>query len=275
MNYLLKSQKIGFLGSGNMSYTIIKGLLDGQLIHPDKIYASNRSPGKLIKLQTDLGVNTVPTNEQLVESSDIVVLAVKPQDLLSAIEPLRQCFQPHQIVISLAAGIRMDVLKKYLPISRIIRMMPNTPALIGKGVIGYVCGNDVYLDDLIQSLFSSLGKIVKVEDEDQLESLMIACSSGTGFVFELMSYWQDWLEEYGFTPEESKTMTTETFLGAAMLADKMSNFSFEELQNKVASKKGVTAAGLQSMRELEIDRALRISFEKAGIRSQELSNTLK
>lgn len=275
MNFLLKSQKIGFLGAGNMTYTILKGLLDGKLMTPDKIYVSNRSPGKLIKLQTDLGINTVPTNEQLVESSDIVILAVKPQDLLTAIEPLRQSFQPHQIVISLAAGIRMNTLKKYLPQSRLIRMMPNTPALIGKGVIGYVCGGDTYLDDLVSSLFSSLGVIVKVEDEDQLESLMIACSSGTGFVFELMSYWQDWLEEYGFSADEAKKMTKETFLGAAMLADKMPNFSFEELQNKVASKKGVTAAGLQSMRELEIDRALRISFEKAGIRSKELSNLLK
>ena len=275
MNFLLKSQKIGFLGAGNMTYTILKGLLDGKLMTPDKIYVSNRSPGKLIKLQTDLGINTVPTNEHLVESSDIVILAVKPQDLLTAIEPLRQSFQPHQIVISLAAGIRMNTLKKYLPQSRLIRMMPNTPALIGKGVIGYVCGGDTYLDDLVSSLFSSLGVIVKVEDEDQLESLMIACSSGTGFVFELMSYWQDWLEEYGFSADEAKKMTKETFLGAAMLADKMPNFSFEELQNKVASKKGVTAAGLQSMRELEIDRALRISFEKAGIRSKELSNLLK
>lgn len=275
MNYLLKSQKIGFLGAGNMASTIIKGLLEGKLISPDKIFASNRSPGKLIKLQTDLGIHTVPTNEQLVDSSDIIILALKPQDLLTAIEPLRQSFQPHQIVISLAAGIRMETLAKYLPQSRLIRMMPNTPSLIGKGVIGYVCGEDIYLDDLISSLFSALGAIFKVEDEDQLESLMIACSSGTGFIFELMSYWQEWLEEYGFSHQEAKTMTTETFLGAAMLAEKMPHFSFEELQNKVASKKGVTAAGLQSMRELEMDRALRISFEKAGIRSKELSNTLK
>jgi pyrroline-5-carboxylate reductase len=103
---------------------------------------------------------------------------------------------------------------------------------------------------------------------------MVACSSGTGFIFEMMLYWQEWLEEHGFDGEVARRMTTETFLGASLLATQ-SKESIDELQARVTSKKGVTAAGLQSMRELEIERALRISFEKAAMRNKEIGRETK
>ena len=87
----------------------------------------------------------------------------------------------------------------------------------------------------------------------------------------MMMYWQDWIQERGFTNEEAKQMTIETFVGASLLAAQSAGIDIEELQQRVTSKKGVTAAGLNSMRELEIERALRISFEKASMRSQEIS----
>ena len=111
--------------------------------------------------------------------------------------------------------------------------------------------------------------------KDQFDALMVSCSSGTGFVFEMMMYWQDWIEEHGFNEEVSKKLTIETFLGASLLAAQSAGVNIEELQSRVTSKKGVTAAGLNSMRELEIERALRLSFEKAAMRSQEISRTMK
>ena len=90
-------------------------------------------------------------------------------------------------------------------------------------------------------------------------------------MLELMEYWRDWIEEHGFDPETSRQMVVQTFLGAAMMAEKAGEQSLLDLQEKVVSKKGVTAAGLQSMRELEIERALRYSFEKAVLRDQELA----
>ena len=116
---------------------------------------------------------------------------------------------------------------------------------------------------------------MKLQDEDQFEAFMIACSSGTGFVFELMTYWQEWIEEHGFDPEVAKVMTIETFLGASELALKTPDLSLEELQSRVTSKKGVTAAGLESMRELEIERALRVSFEKAALKNKEMARIVK
>lgn len=276
MNQLLKRQKIGFLGAGNMAQAIMKGMLESGVATSDQILASNRTPGKLQKLTDQYKIQTIDTNESLVENSDIVILAVKPQDLLTAIEPIASSFNDDQIVISLAAGIKMETLEKYLPNVRLVRMMPNTPSIIGRGVIGYLVNEaDAALETMMDDMCSPLGYTLKVEDEDQFEALMVACSSGTGFVLEMMMYWQDWIVEHGFDEETAKRMTLETFMGASMLAAQSKDVPFEELQARVTSKKGVTAAGLQSMRELEIERALRISFEKAAMRSKEISREIK
>ena len=270
---LMKIMKIGFIGAGNMTQALIKGILEPQQIKNNQIYVSNRTPGKLIKLkELYSGLNAREFNEEIVDECDIIILAMKPQDLPAAVSEISEKFRKEQIIISLAAGINIDALAKIIPEGRLSRMMPNTPSLIGRGVIGLLTQNmDESGSDLIHDIFSSLGVMLDVETEDQFDALMVSCSSGTGFVFEMMMYWQDWIQERGFTEEESKQMTVETFLGASLLAAQSAGIDIEELQQRVTSKKGVTAAGLNSMRELEIERALRISFEKASMRSQEIS----
>ncbi|OFZ31673.1 MAG: hypothetical protein A2622_03600 [Bdellovibrionales bacterium RIFCSPHIGHO2_01_FULL_40_29] len=273
-NPLLKSMKIGFIGAGNMTQTMIKGILESKLLRPEQIIVSNRTPGKLIKVTELFHVQTRDHNEQVVEECDVVILAMKPQDLPAAVEVFANHFEKHQTIVSLAAGINLKDLERLIPIGRLVRVMPNTPAVIGRGVIGYLTqDNDdkEIVADLMEDLFSNLGVMLQVDTEDQFDALMVSCSSGTGFVFEMMMYWQDWIQERGFSDEDSKKMTIETFLGASLLAAQSAGIDIEELQARVTSKKGVTAAGLNSMRELEIERALRISFEKASMRSKELS----
>lgn len=275
MNPLLKTQKIGFLGAGNMAQAMIKGLIEGGL--PAKnIYATNRSEGKLLKVAETYKINPIMNNEELIEICDVIILAVKPQDLLNALEPITRSFDPMKIVISVAAGIRMERLERYLQGARLARAMPNTPSLIGRGVVGYILNDDddSGLEITVEDLLTPLGHLVHVGDEDQFEALMVSCSSGTGFVFEMMMYWQDWIEEHGFSIEEAREMTIQTFLGASLLASQARE-GIEDLQARVTSKKGVTASGLQSMRELEIERALRISFEKAAMRNKEISREIK
>ncbi|MBC7754814.1 MAG: pyrroline-5-carboxylate reductase [Moraxellaceae bacterium] len=270
---LMKIMKIGFIGAGNMTQALIKGILEPKQVKNNQVYVSNRTPGKLIKLKELYpGLNAREFNEEIVDECDIIILAMKPQDLPAAVSEISEKFREEQIIISLAAGINIDALAKIIPEGRLARMMPNTPSLIGRGVIGLLTQNmDESGSDLIHDIFSSLGVMLDVETEDQFDALMVSCSSGTGFVFEMMMYWQDWIQERGFTEEEAKQMTVETFLGASLLAAQSAGIDIEELQQRVTSKKGVTAAGLNSMRELEIERALRISFEKASMRSQEIS----
>ncbi len=264
--------KIGFMGIGNIAQIILKGLLKSGTLRSGQIYASNRSPGKLIKAVKDWGIHSVENNEELVESVDVVILSMKPQDFHAAIDPIASLFTQKQIVISLAAGITTDVLQKKLPQCRIARVIPNTPSTINRGVIGYLVDDvDRGLEIVVEDLFKPFGFVLSAEDEQQLEGLMVSCSSGTGFVFELMTYFQAWIEERGFDPATSRKMVVETFAGASLLASQQGQSSLEELQNKVASKKGVTAAGLESMRQLEVERLLRYSFEKAVLRNRELA----
>lgn len=264
--------KVGFIGMGNLAQSILKRLVESKVVSHEKIYASNRTPGKLTKVKDLYNVNICQNNEEVVDAADIVIIAVKPQDFITAIEPISSSFSSHHIVISLAAGLQIDQIKKLVADGRIVRAMPNTPSVIGKGVVGYCTEqDDNVLETVVEDLFEPLGFVTKMNEDDQFEALMISCSAGTGFVFELMMYWQDWIEERGIAPEIAKEMTVETFLGAAMLAAHNHTNTIEELQSKVTSKKGVTEAGLESMRELEIERALRYSFEKAALRNQALA----
>jgi len=276
-NPMLKAMKIGFIGAGNMTQALVKGMVESKEIKPDHIIVSNRTEGKLLKLSDQYQVQTRSHNQEVINECDVVILAVKPQDFSTAIEGLNNLFNENQIVISLAAGLPFSSLQKQIPSARLVRLMPNTPSLIGRGVIGYMSldKEEDYVSSLMQDLFGGLGSVIRVENEDQFEALMVSCSSGTGFIFELMMYWQDWIEEHGFSPEVAKKMTIETFLGASLLASQSNGTELEELQARVTSKKGVTFSGLNSMRELEIERALRISFEKAAMRSQEISKSTK
>lgn len=276
-NPLLKTMKVGFVGAGNMTQALVKGMVESKDFRSDNILVSNRTEGKLIKLADQYKIQTRSHNQEVVNECDIVVLAMKPQDFATALEGLTNLFRENQIVISLAAGINFQALQKFVPQGRLVRLMPNTPSLIGHGVIGYMSQDDEedFVSSLMQDMFGNLGSVIRCETEDQFDALMISCSSGTGFVFEMMMYWQDWIEEHGFSPEIARKMTIETFLGASMLAAQSNGIEVEELQSRVTSKKGVTAAGLQSMREMEIERTLRISFEKAAMRSKEIMRSMK
>jgi pyrroline-5-carboxylate reductase len=269
--------KIGFIGAGNMAHAMIKGMVQSGKVSPAKIFVSSRSSHKPQKLRELYNIQVASNNEEIVENCDVVIIATKPQDLRATIEPLRSSFNDNQIVVSLAAGLRLETLEKILPQCRLVRLMPNTPSLIQKGSIGCIVDDesDEFLRDLMDDLFTCLGSVYHLETEDQFESFMIACSSGTGFIYEFMMYWQEWLEERGFDNSMARRMTQEVFLGAALMAQNYSDQGLEELQDKVTSKKGVTAAGLESLRELEVERALRVSFEKADLRNRELSRLTK
>lgn len=265
--------KLGFIGCGNMTQSIVTALVNTRTKPANEIYVTNRTPTKAKKLAETLGVNFVENNEDIVDNCDMVVLAVKPQDLEAAVEPIATAFHGSQTVVSLAAGYSISAIRKMIsaPVN-VIRVMPNTALQVSEGVIGYsLLKPDLVLERAVERLFSPMGLVVKLDEGDTFQALTVGAASGTGFVFELMIYWQEWLEEHGIESDMAREITLKTFLGAAKLADQ-SPLSFEELQSKVTSKKGVTFAGLDSMRELEVERLLRYSFEKAVIRDKELSS---
>ena len=270
---LLKTRKVGFIGAGHMAQAMIKALVDTKTLAEGNLFATNRSYGKLKKVSELYGVVPLSTNEELVDKCDIVILAVKPQDLAEVLEPIASSFTDAHLVISLAAGFSLKSLQKLLPsVKGLVRAMPNTPAHIQKAVVGYCLadGAEIYQGS-VEELLAPLGLIVETDEGESFEALTVSCGSGTGFVLELMQYWQEWIEEHGFDPQVARDMVVQTFLGAASLAEESGETTLQELQDRVVSKKGVTAAGLQSMRELELERGLRYSFEKAALRDQEIT----
>ncbi len=272
MNFSLQDKKVGFIGLGNMGQAILSALMTSKTLRPEQVYIHNRTPGKVQKMVSRFQVNAVETAEELVEQSDIVILATKPQDLLDLLEPLRNTFTADKVAISLAAGIQLSTLRKYIQEASLVRVMPNTPIFICKAVVSFCIEKpDIILEHLMEKLFSPLGYVVSTEEGEAFSALMISSASGTGFILELMKYWQDWVEENGIAPDVARKVVIETFLGTAQLAAESPDVSFDQQTVRVASKKGVTAAGLESMRELELEGILRMSFNKALMRDHELA----
>lgn len=266
-------ENVGFIGAGNMSQALIEGWITRGLLKPEEIFVSNRTEGKLNRVVENYRVRGAKTNEEVVDRCDVVIIAIKPQDFDAAIEPIASSFHEDQIVISLAAGVQLRKLKRLLPKStHLVRVMPNTPARVGRGVFAYCTPKEnLRVDRWMERMFGPLGQVVKLDEGDQFQAAAVATSAGVGFVFELMIYWQEWLEERGIDAALARAMTVQTFAGAAELATATPNLSVEELQAKVTSKKGMTAAGLESMREFEIERCLRYSFEKCALKERDLS----
>ena len=196
----LKTRKVGFLGAGNMGQSMIRALVDTKTIPPENIFATNRSFGKLKKIEELYGVQALQTNEELVDKCNIIVIGVKPQDLVEVLEPIASSFHDSHLVISLAAGFSLKSLQKLLPsVKGIVRAMPNTPATIQKAVVGYCLaeGAEMY-EATVEEFLKPLGLVVPAEEGEAFEALTVSCGSGTGFVLELMQYWQEWIEEHGF-----------------------------------------------------------------------------
>lgn len=272
MSILLKQKKIGFIGGGNLAQSIIAGLLESKIVEKDQILVSNRTDKKLAKIEEKFGIQTRATNEEVVDECQIIILATKPQDLFEAVESLSSSFTSEHLIISLAAGVGLDSLAKIiLEYDNIAKVMCNVAVRSRDSMMGYALLKEGPLAaDIIEELFSPLGKIIEVDDGEAMSAFTVASSAGVGFVLELMQYWQDWLEGYGYDVEQARLITAQTFLGAAKLSHDNMNLNSYELINQIASKKGVTEAGLLSMRETDIDTVLRISFEKALIRDKEL-----
>lgn len=270
---MAKFEKIGFIGAGQMAQSMIRALIDTGTFSAHNIFVSSRTNERLQKVVEKFGIQSCSSNEVLIDAVDVVILATKPQDLTEALDPLMMLFREDQIVMSVAAGFTLDKLAKMISSNKnLVRIMPNTPLKIRKAVVGLAMSEKAQLyEKQIMRVLEPLGTVVVIPDGEPFQALTVAAASGTGFIFELMQYWQEWLEGYDIDSETAKAITTQTFLGAAMLAEKQSQMTFEELLSQVTSKKGVTYAGLESMRELEIERMLRLSFEKAVLRDSELS----
>jgi len=268
----LQKSHIGFLGAGNMAEAMVRGLLHGKVVQADRIMLSDPSAERRIHFHNMFGLSPVTDNTSVIETCDVVILAVKPQFMKEAVEPFASHFRKKQLIISIAAGIKTSTIHTLCGgKSPVIRVMPNTPALIGKGVSAICAGPDA--DDkmmtLAESLFLSVGSTLRVE-ENAMDAVTAISGSGPAYVFYWMEAMLKAAAQQGFDPETARKLVYETVAGAAALANSSSD-SPEILRARVTSKGGTTEAAIRTLEEHGVAESLISAVQAAADRSRALS----
>jgi len=267
-------RNIAFIGAGNMTQSIVGGMCKSG--YPaDKVWVSNPSDAKLEKVKSELGVNTSNDNLEVVEKADAIVLAVKPQLMSEVCTHLRENVSnlSDKLIITIAAGIRIPKYREYLGESiRIIRVMPNTPSLVGQGMSGLVTDDSVDQadKDFVTDAFNGVGETLWVADEDQLDILGAVAGSGPAYFFEFMDSLAKAATALGFDAAKAREMVQQTCLGAAQMA-KESDLSLEDLRKQVTSKGGSTAKGVEAYQESDLHGISDKAVKAAVNRNQEMA----
>jgi len=262
--------KISFIGGGNMAAALIGGLA-GRLTAAANIHVVDLSAEVRDRLQQQFGVTTSSAIDAAVRGSDVVVLAVKPQQMKEVVAQLA----PHidtQLVLSIAAGIRAADLSRWLGGHQaIVRTMPNTPALIGKGVTGMVAlsGVTAAQRDAADAILKAVGGTVWLDEEALIDPVTAVSGSGPAYVFYFLEAMQQAAREMGLTAEQGNALAIATFTGAAELAAQ-SDDPVAVLRERVTSKGGTTYAALTSMEESGVKHAIVKAMKAAAARGRAL-----
>lgn len=266
-----KNNNIGFIGAGNMAEAIIKGLIKSGLYNPDQLAASDSDIDKLKLKARSYGIRTYDSNRELVLSCPIIVLSVKPQVLRGVLSEISGHLTPGHLLISIAAGIPIGLIQELTGKDRpIIRVMPNTPALIQMGISALARGGSATEEHMnkARAIFNAVGKTV-ITDEKMMDAVTALSGSGPGFVFRIMEAFTQAGENLGFDRETALMLVKQTFLGASHLADE-SDQPLARLREMVTSPGGTTAAGLASLDEKGISEIINSCTKAACDRSIEL-----
>lgn len=265
---------IGFIGAGNMPQSIIGGMVKGG--YPaDKIIASNPSRPKLDKLESECGIATTQDNHEVIAKADVIVLSVKPQLMSDVCADLKNNCEGinEKLFVTIAAGIRIEKYKQYLGDSTtMIRVMPNTPSLVGEGVSGLVADSSATDadKDFITQVFDYVGLTIWMNEEDKIDVLGAVAGSGPAYFFEFMHGLQQAAESLGFPADKARAMVQQTALGAAKMASD-SDLSLVELRKQVTSKGGSTAKGVEVYQESKLDEISDKAVRAAVARNQEMA----
>ena len=266
-----KQARLAFIGGGNMASAILGGLLK-QGLAASQVWVVEPFSDTAAKLQRDWGVTVLSAASAALAQSDLVIWAVKPQVFKEAAAPVSQ-FTPKALHLSVAAGIRSDSIARWLHTERIVRSMPNTPALVGQGITGLFAREGVSAHDkqLIEQVLKSTGEWLWVKQESDLDVVTALSGSGPAYVFYFLEAMTEAGVQMGLTAEQSYHLAQATFGGATHLS-RQSSESPEVLRQRVTSKGGTTYAALTSMAEAKVKEAFIQAMLAAQRRAGELGD---
>lgn len=261
-----------FVGAGNMAEALVHGIIRAKLLPPQCLRVTDTDRRRLDHFQAAFGVTGFARNGAGVRGAQVVVLAVKPQLIEEVLKDIGPELAPAALVISIAAGITTHCLQRHLPAGlRVVRVMPNMPALAGAGVSVYCLGKRASEEDaqLVESLFQAVGLVVRL-DEKHLDAVTALSGSGPAYVFFLAEFMMQAGYEMGLDHATAKTLTLGTIRGAARLLEETGQAP-EELRRRVTSKGGTTAAALEVLEAGRVKELFVKAIRAAQKRSRELS----
>jgi len=266
--------KITFIGGGNMAVALIGGMKKKgfsaaamQVIEP--------APAARDRLTEAFGVRCAPAIDAAALNCEVLILAVKPQQMREALAPLAGKLRD-QLVISIAAGLRIGDLSRWLGgHHRLVRTMPNTPALIGAGITALCADAAVSADgrEKAEKILAAVGHTLWIEDEAQMDAVTAVSGSGPAYVFYFIEALEAAARELGFADDAARLLAVETFLGATQLANS-SKDAVALLRERVTSKGGTTEAALKSFDADQIRAAIVRGVHAAATRGGELGQIL-
>ncbi len=265
--------RIGFLGAGRMATALARGWLTAGLVTPEAIMASDPLPQARESFGADLGLRTTADNREVVADSDLLLLAVKPQSMKALLAEIRPLVGPRHLIVSIAAGITLKQLAEGLGRERrLVRVMPNTPCLVGASASGYAAGEAASPEDLalVQRLLNSVGVAHRLP-ENLLDAVTGLSGSGPAFVYIIIEALSDGGVRVGLPRDVATALAAQTVLGAAkMVLDTGGHPG--ALKDAVASPGGTSIAGLHALERGGLRAALMDAVEAATRRSAELAN---
>lgn len=265
---------IGFVGSGNMAEALIKGILTANLYPPENIFVSDIRPERLELMVKEYGVQAAYSNASLAAAANILVLSVKPQSMTEALQSIKDAFKPQTLVISIAAGVKVAKIAAALGEPAIVRVMPNTPALIGQGASALFANEKAkpMLEKAV-SIFSAVGRAVVVDNEDLIDAVTAVSGSGPAYYFLLMEEMIKAAGQLGLPDDVAKDLVLQTAKGAALLAVEADEKGEtpSELRRKVTSPGGTTEAALKVFADGNLGPTVAAGIKRARDRSRELS----
>lgn len=261
---------IGFIGGGNMAEAIIKGMVQSSGSNVEsEIHVAEPNEERRKYLQRAYGISATSSNKETAASCDIIILAVKPQNMEAVLEEIANDITDKKTVVSIAAGITLSYLASKLKTEKIIRVMPNTPALVQEGMsvislCGCFYGKEL---DRVKSVLMSVGKVL-VLPEEQMNAVTALSGSGPAFVALFTEAMTEAGVKLGLNRPDAAELAVQTVLGTAKLLD--TGMSAENLRKMVTSPGGTTAAGLKVFEEKGLMDIVESALKAAQVRADEL-----
>ena len=265
--------KIAILGAGNMGLSFSKSFLKYELIKPENLHLITRNEAKISKISEEFPKSKISTFDEVKElDSDLIIIAVKPQDFQYLSENFPFQLNQSQMVLSIMAGIKIEKIQKLLNHPLVVRAMPNSPTLLGMGITGYTSAQGISFSQLIsiERLLNSTGRSVYLENEELLDGVTALSGSGPAYFYYIVDAMIKAGTEMGIDENLSKLFVQQTMLGAYHLINN-SDKNLEELIQDVASKGGTTEAALKTFNENNLKEILKNGILNAEKRAKELN----